>query len=206
MSNLQPPQGTEQDAVFLREYGNLHSRLECAQQQHSVKSVAKKPQLFLKDSKGRTPYSMMMSQYEISSAEMKKTRNEIKDRLAIQAARDYYALSDELLETASNRYPQVRTKRKQFAVKMFASEAIHYGIFLIILTWMAFLSTNQTNDQAFYFNKVIRGLHFEIPQRCFCVEVPPFFWLSWNRGVCGWKICAYVGEALGRYCDCIGYL
>lgn len=143
------------DGVFRRSYGIIASKLRCARQLVTVKSVSKRPQVYVKNLKGVTGYDLLLDAYDNSVIEMKKPRNEILQKDTLQQAKEFFCLTNELLELCTERYPIVRQRRLRFAVKMFAAEAIHYVIFLGLLVSMAFLSTNGNDQATFYFNKVI---------------------------------------------------
>lgn len=49
------------------------------------------------------------------------------------------------------RYPIARRRRNNFAIRMFLTEAIHYGIFLILFTSMAFLNFSRNDQYDYYF-------------------------------------------------------
>jgi hypothetical protein len=88
---------------------------------------------------------------------MKKKRDEIKDRVAIKQCFDHFALVNEILENVNEGYPIARKRRNNFAIRMFATEAIHYGIFLILFTAMAFLNFSRNDQYDYYLSKGIEG-------------------------------------------------
>lgn len=149
--------GAEQDRWFKRNYGIIKSRLECAQTLIQVKSMAKRSPLFKPDNEGTTCYDLVLNVFAYSTREMKKKRDEIKDRDTIQRAEEVFQLSNIIAEDIQDNYPQAQRRRNKFALRMFATEAFHYVLFLLCLTIAAFLGSNENDQSTYYFGKVIKG-------------------------------------------------
>lgn len=113
--------------------------------------------LTLKSSDGTTHYDAAIASCYYSAQEMKKKRDEIKDKSAIIQAKEIFKRTNEILESIHEKYTQTQTKRKAFAVKMFMAEAIHYVVFLIILSSLAFLNFSRNDQNDYYFTKSISG-------------------------------------------------
>ena len=102
-------------------------------------------------------YDAAIAAYYYSSQEMKKKRDEYKDKATIVQAKEIFKRTNEIIETVHENYTQTQVKRKGFAVKMFMAEAIHYVIFLILLSSLAFLNFSHNDQNDYYFTKSVSG-------------------------------------------------
>ena len=149
------PSGGNQDCRFRRIHGLCHNRLICAKLLVTVKSASKRPNVYKKNQKNVTSYDNALRNYDYIAQQMKLKHDEIKDRDVITWSKDQFGLINEVLEELHENFLQSQQRRRRFAGKMFLTEMLHYGIFLVALVSMAFLSTTNNDQSDFYFLKSI---------------------------------------------------
>ena len=108
-------------------------RLECVQYIIARKDAAKRPRLLLTNSDNLHAYDACLNLHNASMVQLKAGLDEVRDKDLLKEIKKSFRKTVELLDIM-NEYRDVASMRRNFASATFVSQAVPYGIFLLLFT------------------------------------------------------------------------